>query len=353
MVLSLAALLLFGCSDEAVSPLESPSAVRATLTLALGSASTRADTTTVAGTDYENYIDPTRITVCIFSASDTTDADATFSQQFVADDLIQLDADRQLYYLTGRLASAPTPPFKVVVLANWGTLTAPALVAGQTTIDDLALRSGLFLCEQPFAPSASTPIPMYGVRSYEAFPLVEGQNADLGTVRLTRALAKIVVTTHDASLADVRLTRYHNLGLSAPYGICGQTTYSTDANLNIPSDRVALTFPSGYTLQSLTDLPLVEQTADDGERRFEVYVPEYRNTGSYASDRVNGGEVTPAQITFTIQGQTRTLDFKDYATDRPFNIYRNYRYEYHVERALIRYQVLPMDTLTAGDIRFD
>jgi len=92
---------------------------------------------------------------------------------------------------------------------------------------------------------------------------------------------------------------------------------------------------------------------EGSEDVFYIYLPEYQNVGEGAS---------PASMTLMVDGKEYTLEFKDYATETPFNIVRNHYYQYTitsvntVENVLVTellYQSMPWTDVDNGELNFN
>jgi hypothetical protein len=270
--------------------------------------------------------------------------------------VVQSVSNPEVYYLTGTLDALPTGPYKVVVLANWRYM--PTLTKGSTTLDQLD-QTGYFPVYKQYTPSASFPIPMYGIRTYDTVNNVTGHGLDFGNVTLTRALAKVVVASQDATLSDVTLVNFTTFAMGAPHGMYNYTSYSTSANLNYPGDYGAISlytnWGNSYSFTNNSSCAFVEKEVSGWSKWYELYVAEHMNVGPRPSSSIYGtSNVTKNYITIKFQGQSYQIDFKEYESDYqdPFDILRNYRYVYYVEKNRITYSVVPYDSLTSEEILF-
>jgi hypothetical protein len=238
-----------------------------------------------------------------------------------------------------------------LVLANWDESGAPtALTTNESTIDDIAIKSGAFsynynASSTGFTPSATTPIPMYGVKTYESLSIEPYLNTDMGTINMVRGMAKIIVRGDESEISDVKLTRCNNSGMSAPYQMYSNTAHTTSDNLNIPYEHSDYPDAAPTVIENL---PFVNTGAASSTQEYTIYIPEYQNVGTSRN-----GTVTPTQITLTIDGLQRTIDFKDYETNTPFDLLRNHVYEYLVSSHYLKYVVRQWDEYVSGDIVFD
>jgi hypothetical protein len=201
---------------------------------------------------------------------------------------------------------------------------------------------------------------MFGIRTYDTVNNVTGHGLDFGNVTLTRALAKIVVASQDPTLSDVKLRYSYSFGLGAPYGMYNYTSYSSSDNLNIACDRnpsynVYSTWTASGAYYRTLECALTEKEVTGWAKWYEMYTTEYLNVGSRPSgSKIDGGKVNVNYITINFQGQSYQIDFKEYESDYQdqFDILRNYRYVYYVEKNRITYSVVPYDSLTSEEILF-
>jgi hypothetical protein len=358
LLVLLASLGFATACDDHTDLLDDGEPVRVTLTVCTGSsdAATRATYTDTPGEGYENYINPDNLRVYLFSGNSSTNNGSTYVDKLTVEAVVQSASNPQLYYVTGTFDASSKvkslTAFKVVVLANWYVATDGSMNSG-TTIDGLTIWNGAFPCTQPFIPSAATPIPMFGIKMFTYFKFTTERDNDFGTIDVVRSVAKIVVKSQDISLADVTLSRTYNYGHSAPYGMYQYTSISGDANINMPRDRVGFGI-GGYQL--LTDVAFTRVERDDYRSYYVIYVPEYRNFGSFASSygtSTYGSTPTPAIINFKLKEKDCIVEFKNYQEDTPLNILRNYTYDFQVETATLFYCITSMSEHTAGEIVFD
>jgi hypothetical protein len=339
-------LIFSACSDDKVSPddpVDGP--VDVMLTISTGSeSSSRTTYTETPGSGYENYIDPSSVRIYFFKGASGNSAATTYQGRFTPTAIAQSADNPQLYYVTGKLDTPPSVPFRIIVHANYQSDTSPSMGAG-TQISGLTVWNGEFDCPQPFIPSESTPIPMFGIKSFGAFKFTKEKPNDFGVVDMTRAVAKIIVKSTDISLQDVALTRCYRYGLSAPYNMYTNTTFSSSDNINIPRERAAY-----GRVDALTNVKFTKVTSSSYRSCYVLYLPEYRNDYSLAS--IDKGWA-PDSLSFMLRGVKRTIAFKDYQEDKVLNICRNFLYDFQVETATLFYIVTSMSERTAGNISFD
>lgn len=235
------------------------------------------------------------------------------------------------YVLTGNIAKPVEGSFKLAILANWEGCGAeyPETVSGQTTIDEVA-NASLYRYAADFELGPGRGIPMYGIKDCANVKFLPDMAADLGTLHLLRALAKVEVRTAAGSLAitEIRLTRAHTGGLAAPRGIYRQQDYVKESYAADYLDGIHL--PAATEM--LGEIPFREVAAG----RYVLYVPEYDNTSADAGK-------TRIRLSFEqADGQEYFVDFKFYDAqtareagarmDDPFDIRRNHYYIYTVDK---------------------
>lgn len=230
------------------------------------------------------------------------------------------DATSKTYTLLGRMqGDVVGRPLKVVALANWGH----NYPENPSTIDDLTQALYDFNADR-MALSASNTIPLFGVTNLMTLHFNSLDLAELGTIHMLRAFAKVQVYV-SANTADdieyVELTRYNTRGYCAPAGVYLESDYvhggDYDADYvntpHVPENAVSTT-------------PLRFLAAADGS--FVAYVPEFDILNTQAADRPR------MNIKFSNSSEIGILEFKYYhSPNEPvFDLLRNYWYVYEVER---------------------
>lgn len=173
----------------------------------------------------------------------------------------------KLYFINGATqADISSGKFKIMVVANWPEYPA----SGTPAMEDFFKITFDFDGSQP---SRERPIPMYGIKDISLSAIEPNNAADLGTIHLIRALAKIEVIVENPSdswiISELRLTHYNTSGFCAP-AVKSQSDYVKD---NWDRDYVGRPFiPS--TTQRADNLNFV----DTGNGHYVLYVPEYVNT---------------------------------------------------------------------------
>lgn len=237
-------------------------------------------------------------------------------------------------------------PVKIVTLANWGSENYDKLILtkGVTTIDDVCnAGAGIYTYIPNGFPSASNPIPLYGVTNAMTLDFDALNLARIGTIHLLRAVAKVELELTRASgqvIEWVKLSRYNTQGYCAPTGIRSQNDYVhgnyDDDYANTPHTVTGTVSAEPLTLTKMSDT------------RYLIYVPEFDITSASADSR--------AQLLVKFQNDTKTyhIDFKYYIEppvgkklNDPFDILRNYWYKFSLATSPLRVtvQVVPYDEI--------
>lgn len=304
---------------------------------------TRAAMTAADGYDpgqgYENYID--------IEAGDYRfyffDSDDQFVSQFEPTVIrpVYEGVGTKTYEVRG-MVNATTivgQPFKVLVLANWGTYPEPAAGTTLQSMLTASAPSNVYTYSRSM-PSQSARIPLFGIKLFSDIKFANNTLTDIGTLHLLRALAKITVScgTPGYNMSRVRLTRYHTTGLKAPLGVNTEAGYvHGDYDLDYV-DNVSL--PAGVATG--TDLEFVK-TADN-PATYTIYVPEYRNVDTRDADRLTPlSTYTRIKVNFDdcldpddhSRLRDYYIDFMYYSgnkKDKYFDVRRNYWYQYEVTK---------------------
>lgn len=163
---------------------------------------------------------------------------------------------------------------KIVALANWPSYPAAAeLRPGVTTIDDIVGRTYEFT-PASMELSAKNLVPLYGVTNAMTLDYSAGNTANIGTIHMLRAFAKVEVAVNDKCvypLEYVKLQRYNTRGYCAPRGVRRQDDY---VHNSYDQDYTAEpSIPEGC--ESAETFSFMEVTPG----RWLAYIPEYRNVG--------------------------------------------------------------------------
>lgn len=281
---------------------------------------------------YENYINVPDgdFRVMLFEASEPYRFMGELDEVRVT--AVEADVVRsKTYVLTGSLARPADGTFKLMILANWQGSEAryPAAEPGVTTIDDIAAAS-LYSYPSDFRLGPGRGIPMYGIKDCTDVSFRPGIAADLGTVHMLRAMAKVEVRMAEGSLPleKIVLTRAQDCGLAAPRGVYSREDYVKESHSADYLDGIHLSSQAGI----IGEIPFRQLSAE----RYFLYVPEYDNTSA-------GAVKSRIRLNFErADGQDYFVDFKyyDLHTAReagagigdPFDLRRNCHYIYTVHK---------------------
>lgn len=162
-------------------------------------------------------------------------------------------------------------------------------------------------------------IPMFGVTKGE-FTFEAGENTNIGSIDLLRAMAKVEVNfsddfpTDEYTIEDITISPYNAQGYCVPTGYASvETTGELDREEETPA-----------SFNPLSSSPTNPLTFTEENGKHYIYLPEYENT-----------ETSAAKIKVTVNGETYDLEFKDYENGAPkegtqYNIVRNHIYRYTI-----------------------
>lgn len=229
---------------------------------------------------------------------------------------------------------------RFVFMANWNTNAEPA---PGMTIEELCAASyaGFEFSQEKTVLSASNLIPMYGVKEFESGvpDFKDGkETAELGTVHLLRAFAKVDVKINFVDFAEtpavtsVSLTHSNSKGYKAPENVTKEEQYVTGSWLtdytpvNIPGDA--------------TDIELA-LTYDANTGSYIAYVPEYRNVNDLKEPLDNRSRIRVKFIIGNTEAGGRAVEqvFDFRYSDTPptgatagqhFDIARNNWYKFNI-----------------------
>lgn len=217
------------------------------------------------GTGYENYIplgDNSNMRVVLYDLNDNLLGEIT---DFVITPIGSYRSSKQ-YYLNGSTdVDISSGQFKVLVLANWPSYPS------ELTLENIWKQQYQYN-SAPLSPDNL--IPLFGIKAVSIAGVEPGIAANLGTIHLLRALAKIEVILSDPTdfwhLSTLQLTHYNDRGYCAPTGISNQNQYVTDS---WATDYVGYTsIPSDAEVKDALDF------IDCGDKHYVLYVPEYNNS---------------------------------------------------------------------------
>lgn len=274
---------MVACSSQEESLPEVESSFLAVFTLDLGDTAaygtTRATPTNGGydpGSGLENFIDfsPKNFHCYLFGADNRfiNTLDAVSVQSFGE----KIYSIRLRLKDTEEVKNALATGCRFVFLANWNTNAEPA---SGMTIEELCAASyaEFEFSQEKTVLSAGNLIPMYGVKEFESGvpDFKDGkETAELGTVHLLRAFAKVDVKINFVDFAEtpavtsVSLTHSSSKGYKAPANVTKEDQYVTGSWL---TDYTPVNIPVGAT-----DIELA-LTYDANTGSYIAYVPEYRN----------------------------------------------------------------------------
>ena len=231
--------------------------------------------------------------------------------------------DRYIGTLSGTNWQSGT--YKFVVLANFtATSTNPALA-------DLASIT---------YNQAAAYLPMYGVKR-GTFTFEAGENTDIGSIDLLRAMAKVEVSFSegfptDYTIGNISLSPYNTQGYCVPQGYA---SVDNTGALDREEAGTAYSFNPYHPSASTSALTFKEENG-----KYYLYLPEYDNSTDAATIQV------------TVNGETYPLEFKNYEngtpTGDPYDIVRNHIYRYTITgvndgELTVKYRALPWDLVTS------
>ena len=280
------------------------------------------------GAGYENYIDIDKrdFMFLFFDTDDRYLGVLSSTNVYMIESTTSSKTYSVLGQITRKVAEAGT--VKVMALANWNHAypDAESITEGMSMAD--INRSVYTFSADKMLPGEDSPIPLYGVTNPVTLDFDNLNRADIGTIHLLRAYAKIEVCpaqNTNALIERVTLTRYNTSGYRAPLGVTCQDDYvkgSYDADYT-PS----LYIPGDVTVAE--NLPF----APTSDGKFVAYVPEYMNTTG-----------TPAKLAIHFVGLESdpddVVEFKYYQAPagheelqgKPFDLCRNYWYRFNVKK---------------------
>lgn len=354
-VLLIAALGLASCGsneEPAPVPSEGDSQIVLRLTVSDTAKESRAPSTPEGGYDrgdgFENYIDISSLNFRFYFF----DKENKFVAPLEVTEVLPLESSSSSKtYIVHSFAQreAITGEVKIVALANWPSYASDAsLTPGVTTIDDIAGGEYDFHAGK-MELSEENIIPLYGVTNLMRLRYDAANTADIGTIHLLRAYAKVEVNIDLAcayTVESVSLTRHNTRGHCAPLKVYSKDQYVSG---KYESDYTgAPSIPEG--VETSAELQFMRT----GELQWTAYVPEYKNIGRSDSDR------SAIKIRFAnIEPAENLLYFADYDTstspNKPkshFDVMRNYWYKFKVNR--LKHEIQPVvDVLPYGVVHLD
>lgn len=338
---------MVACSSQDESLPEVDNCFMAVFTLDLGDTTPYGTTRTTPadggydqGNGLENYIDfsPRNFRCYLFGT------DNRFIKALETVSVRSLDEKVHLVSLrlkdTQEVKDALATGCRFVFMANWNTNAEPA---SGMTIEELCAASyaGFEFSQEKTVLSASNLIPMYGVKEFESgVPDFKNgkETAELGTVHLLRAFAKVDVKINFVDFAEtpavtsVLLTHSSSKGYKAPENVTKEEQYVTGSWLtdytpvNIPGDAADIELALTY---------------DANTGSYIAYVPEYRNVNDSKEPLDNRSRIRVKFIIGNTEAGGRAVeqefDFR-YSDNPPtgvipgqhFDIARNNWYKFNI-----------------------
>lgn len=285
------------------------------------------------GTLYENYVGISKYDYSFL----LFDGDGKYIQTLTVLSIREANVSDNYtdYRVLSVMTEKPDGEFKIVALANWGVgnyPSEPELKKGVTTIDDVCSK-GIYSyapgANTVFVPSEQTPIPMYGINTYNIDLKPDVVN-EVGLFYLLRAMAKVTVRCSQSNvsepieLASVKMVGYNTQGYCAPEGMDTSTDYVT--SVHIPAE------------EGVTNTGELNFSISDDKQSAVIYVPEYLNSNITAC--------TPCKllVSFTTNPESYyTIEFKTYEsgkpTDQTLDVLRNVLYCFTVSKYTVDFAV--------------
>ena len=229
------------------------------------------------------------------------------------------------YYFNGSTTTDISDgKFKIMILANWGEENYP---------DDLSLKNvwaQQFTFKSPVLSNSNKKeernlIPLFGIKDIAiADGIKPGVSANLGTIHLLRAFAKVEVNLVEAPkdwhVKSLQITHYNTAGFCAPTEADSQDDY-VQGNWDDDYVKFGVSIPKGTTVK--TDLDFVPAGTD----KWIVYVPEYCNT-------MGNGEKARIAISFeeSFVPHTDYIEFIHPRYKTEMDINRNYWYKFNITK---------------------
>jgi hypothetical protein len=384
------------CNDNEVETIVDKTAEAAYVTLTINTgdvAATRTlSFTDENGSDIENFIDPNNVhlyflpdnaTAVVWNSNGTSSNWKNWGDNVFLADVVPTTVTKTgttTYKLTCKLNEGQSDTLltktscRVAVFANCGKLSFNTghKIFNLETDQSYALYNypnvfGLSSAPTAFTPSEATPIPMFGLVQKSSFKLGQGYShaADLGTVNMIRAMAKIELKTANSTdvISDVTLSTCPAKGVYAPFAMWVESDFSEEHDgfyISLPYEHSG----TGNSLPTLSNLPFTK--VDDTD--YVVYIPEIRQVGESLDGSGATKKLSP-KITFNFKTKDAAastayeLLFKEYneagdpIDDTEFNILRNHIYRYTVSLAggkfTLQYMVIPWTEYTSPTITFE
>lgn len=274
------------------------------------------------GSGWENHIDIAGgdIRVVLFNTDNTFLTEIT---DFQITPLASYESSKLYYINAGTKVDISDGKFKIVIVANWGTDNYPTV----WNFDNIFSITYSFQPGKPLG--ADNLIPLYGVKSIAISGGIRPNiAADLGTIHLLRAMAKVEVLYSDDlyTIKSLHLRNYNGRGYCAPVNVTEEEQYVKHNWNNDYTSLPSIPVPPMRHEETLA----FNYVGKDGSGRdsYVLYVPEYSNLTSPASD-----PTPPSIIEISFNegfGDTRTITFRN--GDVPCDILRNVWYRFIVTK---------------------
>lgn len=277
-MLTVLALTSCSCNDEPAPP-QAPGNGQVVLRLTVSdtSAGSRAPSTPEGGYDrgegFENYIDIESMDFRFYFFGTDNKFIAPLEVAEVIPVESMMSSKTYMVYSFGmkdvyRPAGQGRSPCQLALVP-----AADRLEAGVTTIADIVAQQYDFDAKS-MELSADRPVPLYGVSDPMTLSYDADNTADIGTLHLLRAYAKVEVNLNPDCVFPiewVKLSRHNSRGYCAPQGIYSQSQYVYN---DYDRDYThAPSVPAGAETDSELEFIKVSDS------RWLAYVPEYRNVG--------------------------------------------------------------------------
>lgn len=354
MAAALAVIVLVSCSGSGDEPVKQDFYVEAVFKLTVSnSATAQSRSAGFLGDDYdrgegyENYIDIENRNFKFY----VFDKDNFFISELEIADIVPVESSvsSKTYSVHSfGYKSEFTGEVKIVVLANWNNyVNANELTPGQSTINDIVRVQYDYDASKTMI-GVDNLVPLYGVTNPIKLDYSNKNTAEIGTIHLLRAYAKVEVNLDPSCVFPiewVKLSRYNTSGYCAPQGV-----YSKD-------DYVFGSYDDDYT--KLPSVPQNAETVDElpfkkvSNTRWLIYIPEYINVGRPDNERSTikikfvGAETDVDVLYFAIYDTTVSPN----VPKKHFDILRNTWYSFTVKKnssPLI--QVVPYNEVELGPL---
>jgi hypothetical protein len=362
------------------------------------------------GTAEENYIDPNKVHIYIYTSNAQAGTNSGFGGayggQSVSDAAypteirsIQRIDNSNTYRVRFTIPSLPTTTyFRVAVTANWQytpqrvdnagylcicdgsefqyhyggksatTVYNSANYTASDSVDYRTININGDTVPSYYYPSEETPMPMFGCRRYTTANFKGHKQINLPTITLIRAMAKIVIRGRNIgdAIKSATLAYSYNVGECGPTDLYDDTgteaiNPATERHLNIPRFFSPGSYKDGFEGQNpltrIENVPFfsVPATASNNIKvsmdAYVLYIPGYNNVN------VSQVNALPTYIKLKMWKHPEvdyTIEFKN-DDGSYYNLCRNYMYVYDVyyDYDHLWYNVTDFEDYNALPIEFD